>query len=56
MKIRPWTQVSEKEPLDFHIFKLRQLTVADPRNGSLHPRVLLDGPDWVNVIAVIAEQ
>jgi ADP-ribose pyrophosphatase len=47
-----WTKVSEKEPLDFHIFKLRQLEAADPRDGKAHPRVYLDCADWVNVIPV----
>lgn len=51
-RILPWPKRAEKEPLDFHIFKLRQLTVEDPRNGSLHPRVLLECPDWVNVVAL----
>ncbi len=47
-----WTKVSEKAPLDFHIFKLRELQAADPRDGASHPRVFLDCGDWVNVIPV----
>ena len=47
-----WKKVSEQEPLDFHIFRLRQLEAADPRDGKPHPRVFLDCCDWVNVIPV----
>ncbi|MBS1153864.1 MAG: ADP-ribose pyrophosphatase [Myxococcaceae bacterium] len=47
-----WTKLSEQPPVDLHIFKLRQLQAADPRDGTPHPRVLLDCPDWVNVIPV----
>ena len=49
-----WTKVSEQPPLDYRIFKLRQLEAADPRSGIPHPRVVLDSPDWVNVIPVTA--
>lgn len=47
-----WTRISEVDPLDFQIFKLRQLQAADPRDGKPHPRVFLDCGDWVNVIPV----
>ncbi len=49
---KSWTKISEQPPVDFHIFKLRQFQAADPRTGKEHPRVVLDAPDWVNVIAV----
>lgn len=47
---RPWRRLTSSPPLDFGIFKLREETVADPRNDSEHRRVLIDAPDWVNVI------
>ena len=49
---KSWTRVSERAPLDLEIFTLRQFEAADPRTGKAHPRVVLDGPDWVNVIPV----
>jgi len=54
MKRQPdaWKKGPEQEPLDFRIFKLRQLQAADPRDGKLHPRVYLECGDWVNVIPV----
>lgn len=50
-----WKRVRESPPEDHHIFKLRTLTVADPRNGKEYPRVVLAAPDWVNVIAVTTD-
>lgn len=50
--IRPWKLLTEQVRLDFRIFRVRQLTVADPRSGAEHPRVVLDATDWCNVIAV----
>jgi 8-oxo-dGTP pyrophosphatase MutT (NUDIX family) len=47
-----WKLVRESPAQDHHIFKLRTLTVADPRNGREYSRVVIEAPDWVNVIAV----
>jgi 8-oxo-dGTP pyrophosphatase MutT (NUDIX family) len=44
--------VREVGRTDHRIFQLKTLEVADPRDGSLHPRVVLEATDWVNVIAV----
>ena len=49
---KPWLEVGEAPPLDLRIFTLRRKQVADPRNGRQYERVVLDGTDWVNVIAV----
>ncbi len=49
---QPWTKVSEGPEHDFHIFKIRTVQAADPRDGKAHSRVLLDAPDWVNVLAL----
>jgi 8-oxo-dGTP pyrophosphatase MutT (NUDIX family) len=50
-----WTRVREGEPLDFTILKVREDTVADPRDGSLHPRVRISCTDWVNVVPYTAD-
>ena len=47
-----WKLVRESQSFDHQIFKLRTLTVADPRNGREYPRVVISAPDWVNVIPV----
>jgi len=51
---RPWKRTREGDSRDYRIFRVRQDEVEDPRDGSLHPRVILDAPDWVNVIAQTA--
>ncbi|MBX7097542.1 MAG: NUDIX hydrolase [Myxococcaceae bacterium] len=51
-RIAPWSVVAEHRRLDLHIFTLRELTLKDPRDGREHPRVTLECPDWVNVVAL----
>jgi 8-oxo-dGTP pyrophosphatase MutT (NUDIX family) len=48
----PWRRVSRGPERDYTILKVREDQVEDPRNGSLHPRVLIDAADWVNIIPV----
>ncbi|MCY1075626.1 NUDIX hydrolase [Archangium lansingense] len=50
--IKPWPRLRRGLEHDYRIFKVRQDVVADPRTGHECPRVVLEGPDWVNVIAV----
>ena len=45
-----WKTVSTDRQLDFKILKVREDQVVDPRDGSLHRRVVIDAPDWVNVV------
>lgn len=49
---KPWTRVRYGDPLDFTILQVREDTFEDPRDGSHHPRVFVDAPDWVNIIPV----
>jgi 8-oxo-dGTP pyrophosphatase MutT (NUDIX family) len=53
--VRPWTRLSEGPATDYKILKVREVQVADPRDGSPHPRVLIESPDWVNIIPVTRE-
>ncbi|PTL77688.1 NUDIX hydrolase [Vitiosangium sp. GDMCC 1.1324] len=50
--IKPWPRLRRGLEYDYRILKVRQDMVADPRTGHEHPRVIIDCPDWVNVIAV----
>ena len=50
-----WTLVAKGESTDYQILRIREDTVADPRTGKTHPRVRIDAPDWVNVIALTPE-
>ncbi len=54
--IRPWNKLGVVHSQDERIFHLDRLKVADPRNGSEYQRVVLRVPDWVNVIAVTADE
>jgi ADP-ribose pyrophosphatase len=50
---QPWKKLGESAPpADHHILKVRSLRVADPRSGKEYPRVTLECPDWVNVVAL----
>ena len=53
---KPWTLVARGEPRDYQILRVREDLLADPRTGKPHPRVIIDAPDWVNVIAVTPAQ
>jgi len=52
---RPWTRLRSGAPVDYRVIKVREEWVGDPRNGSEHHRVVIDAPDWVNVIPVAAD-
>ena len=49
---RLWKSLRQGSPRDYRIFRVREDEVENPRDGSVHPRVLIDSPDWVNVIPV----
>jgi ADP-ribose pyrophosphatase len=40
---------------DYTILKVREDIVVDPRTAREHPRVRIECPDWVNVVAVTRE-
>ncbi|WNG39020.1 NUDIX hydrolase [Archangium violaceum] len=54
--IKPWPRLRRGLEHDYRVLKVRQDVVADPRTGHEHPRVLIDCPDWVNVIAVTKDE
>lgn len=49
---KPWERIRTGTPTDYKILRIREDTVADPRNGSHHPRVVIESTDWVNIIPV----
>ena len=51
MKIGKWKTISEKPAGDFRIFTMRELVAESPRTSKHHQFILLDGSDWINVIA-----
>lgn len=53
---RPWRKLDSKPGPDYHIFKVRLDTMESPRTGEALERVVLETPDWVNVIALTPER
>jgi 8-oxo-dGTP pyrophosphatase MutT (NUDIX family) len=49
---RPWQLLRRGLEHDYFILKVREDIYADPRTGHEHPRVFIDTPEWVNVVAV----
>ena len=56
MEPKAWPRLRRGLEHDYHILKVRQDVVADPRTGQEHPRVLVECQDWVNVVAVTRQE
>ena len=56
MSTKPWKKLGVAHETDHHIFTLRAIRVEDPRTGKEWPRVTLDCPDWVNVVAITRDE
>jgi len=54
--IKPWQKLGTRAIADFHIFKLRGDRKISPRTGAEHEFYVLDSRDWVNVVALTADQ
>ena len=54
--VRKWEIARETETQDFHIFGLRLRTAVSPRTGQPHQVVILNPPNWVNVVAITPAQ
>ena len=55
-KIRKWEKRGSKLLGDHRIFKLREDQVINPRTGKEHNMVILDCPDWVNIVALTPDR
>lgn len=53
--IKEWAIQKRRQLGDYVIFKMRQDTSRSPRTGRDHTFIVLDAPDWVNVIPVTPE-
>ena len=56
MNINKWETISQEPAGDFRIFTLRELEAKSPRTGKNHKFILLDGSDWINVIAITKDK
>lgn len=49
---RPWPRSGSRPGHDYRIFRSRFDALTNPRTGELLERVVLETPDWVNVVAL----
>ena len=49
---RPWPKHGSREGTDYRIFRSRFDDLENPRTGARMERVVLETPDWVNVVAL----
>jgi ADP-ribose pyrophosphatase len=54
--IKPWEKITSKPAGDFRIFTIRTDTKISPRTGDQHDVFIIDSVNWVNVIAVTADE
>jgi len=52
---RPWPRHGVRAGADYRIFKTRFDLLENPRTGEHLERVVLETPDWVNVVALTPE-
>ncbi len=52
---REWERIRSEPGPDLYLFRARYDWYVNPRNGKQLPRIVLQAPDWVNVIAVTPE-
>jgi len=54
-EIQPWPDLGSQSVGNFRIFQLRSVRRRSPRNGVERDFYVIDCADWVNVIAITAE-
>lgn len=53
--VQPWRKTGSRDLGNFRVFHLREDLSISPRTGREHPFIVLEAPDWVNVIATTPE-
>lgn len=48
----PWSRVRTTRAHDFTILRVREDWFADPRDGTEHPRAIIEADEWANVVAL----
>src|ERR1019366_4548833 len=56
MQIKPWQKVGSEPVGDFRIFTIRSDRVISPRTQQVQDVYVIDGVNWVNVIAVTPDR
>ena len=53
--VQKWEKRDSRLISDHRIFKIREDNTVNPRTGTEHKMVVLECPDWVNIIALTPE-
>ncbi|MEM1448368.1 MAG: NUDIX hydrolase [Planctomycetota bacterium] len=53
---RPWPRHGARPGADYRIFKTRFDELENPRTGQRMERVVVETPDWVNIVALTPER
>lgn len=53
---RPWPKHGSRHGADYRIFRSRWDDLQNPRTGERMDRVVLETPDWVNVVALTKDE
>lgn len=54
--LQPWHRLDSRPDADYGILRVRRDRVRSPRTGTEHDFVVLEVPDWTNIVAVTDEQ
>lgn len=53
---KPWPLIRSTEGPAYRIFSLRTDTAQAPRTGKEHDFIIIDSPDWINVIPLTEQE
>src|SRR6185369_15951397 len=53
---RPWPKLDSRHGPHMVLFRPRYDTLRNPRTDEVFQRLVLEGPDWVNVVALTPER
>jgi 8-oxo-dGTP pyrophosphatase MutT (NUDIX family) len=54
--IEPWRRISSRPRGNFHVFSVREERKVSPRTGAEHDFFIIDSANWVNVVALTAQE
>lgn len=54
--VRKWEKRESRFLSDHRIFKIREDNAVNPRTGAEHNMVVLECPDWVNIVALTPDR
>ena len=54
--IKPWPTIQSRPVADYRVFRLRSDVKVSPRTGQPHDFYVLEGVNWVNVVALTRDQ